>query len=201
MRTPRNCRCPRASSRRSGSCRPRILRRAGDILVFLPGEKHIREAALALQRARLPQLEVMPLFARLTTQQQERIFEAHTHAPGDPGNQCRRDVPDRTPGAPRHRQWPGAHQPLQRPHQGAAAAAGTHLQGQRQPAPRPLRARGAGHLHPAVFGRGLRGARGVHAPGDPAHPSGERAAADGGFRTGRSGAVPVSGSAGHAPDQ
>jgi ATP-dependent helicase HrpA len=50
----------------------------GDILVFLPGEKHIREAALALQRARLPQLEVMPLFARLTAQQQERIFEPHT---------------------------------------------------------------------------------------------------------------------------
>src|SRR5580692_1380684 len=50
----------------------------GDILVFLPGEKHIREAALALQRAGLPQLEVMPLYARLTSQQQERIFEAHT---------------------------------------------------------------------------------------------------------------------------
>src|SRR3984957_11171491 len=50
----------------------------GDILVFLLGEKHIREAALALQRARLPRLEVMPLFARLTAQQQERIFEAHT---------------------------------------------------------------------------------------------------------------------------
>jgi ATP-dependent helicase HrpA len=50
----------------------------GDILVFLPGEKHIREAAQALQRARLPQLEVMPLYARLTSQQQERIFEAHS---------------------------------------------------------------------------------------------------------------------------
>jgi ATP-dependent helicase HrpA len=49
----------------------------GDILVFLPGEKHIREAALALQRARLTRLEVMPLFARLTAQQQERIFEPH----------------------------------------------------------------------------------------------------------------------------
>jgi ATP-dependent helicase HrpA len=49
----------------------------GDILVFLPGEKHIREASLALQRARLPRLEVMPLFARLTAQQQEQIFAAH----------------------------------------------------------------------------------------------------------------------------
>lgn len=50
----------------------------GDILVFLPGEKHIREAAQALQRARLARLEVMPLYARLTAQQQEKIFEAHT---------------------------------------------------------------------------------------------------------------------------
>ncbi|MGC1457456.1 MAG: ATP-dependent RNA helicase HrpA, partial [Steroidobacteraceae bacterium] len=49
----------------------------GDILVFLPGEKHIREAAQALQGARLPRLEVMPLYARLTAQQQEKIFEAH----------------------------------------------------------------------------------------------------------------------------
>ncbi len=50
----------------------------GDILVFLPGEKHIREAALALERAGLPRLEIMPLFARLTAQQQERIFAPHT---------------------------------------------------------------------------------------------------------------------------
>jgi ATP-dependent helicase HrpA len=50
----------------------------GDILVFLPGEKHIREAAQALQRARLAHLELMPLYARLTAQQQEKIFAAHT---------------------------------------------------------------------------------------------------------------------------
>src|SRR5580692_9272011 len=49
----------------------------GDILVFLPGEKHIREAAQALQRARLAHLEVLPLYARLTAQQQEQIFAAH----------------------------------------------------------------------------------------------------------------------------
>ncbi|HTQ36339.1 MAG TPA: ATP-dependent RNA helicase HrpA, partial [Steroidobacteraceae bacterium] len=50
----------------------------GDILVFLPGEKHIREAAQALQHAHLQRLEVLPLYARLTAQQQERIFAAHT---------------------------------------------------------------------------------------------------------------------------
>jgi ATP-dependent helicase HrpA len=50
----------------------------GDVLVFLPGEKHIREAADALQRAALADTEVLQLFARLSAKDQERIFEKHT---------------------------------------------------------------------------------------------------------------------------
>jgi ATP-dependent helicase HrpA len=49
----------------------------GDTLVFLPGEKHIREAADELQKAKLHDTEVLPLFARLSTRDQERIFEGH----------------------------------------------------------------------------------------------------------------------------
>ena len=49
----------------------------GDTLVFLPGEKHIREAADELQKAKLRNTEVLPLFARLSTRDQERIFEGH----------------------------------------------------------------------------------------------------------------------------
>jgi ATP-dependent helicase HrpA len=49
----------------------------GDTLVFLPGEKHIREAADELQKAKLYNTEVLPLFARLSARDQERIFEAH----------------------------------------------------------------------------------------------------------------------------
>ena len=49
----------------------------GDTLVFLPGEKHIREAADELQKAGLPNTEILPLFARLSTRDQERIFEHH----------------------------------------------------------------------------------------------------------------------------
>jgi ATP-dependent helicase HrpA len=49
----------------------------GDTLVFLPGEKHIREAADELQEAKLHNTEVLPLFARLSTRDQERIFEGH----------------------------------------------------------------------------------------------------------------------------
>ena len=50
----------------------------GDTLVFLPGEKHIREAATALADARLLNTEVVPLYARLSTRDQERIFASHT---------------------------------------------------------------------------------------------------------------------------
>ncbi len=54
----------------------------GDILVFLPGEREIREAAdhlhkhLAQQHRGGPQPEILPLFARLSQQEQDRVFEA-----------------------------------------------------------------------------------------------------------------------------
>ena len=46
----------------------------GDVLVFLPGEKQIRDAADALSKARLANTEVLPLYSRLSTRDQERIF-------------------------------------------------------------------------------------------------------------------------------
>ncbi|MGC8518059.1 MAG: helicase-related protein, partial [Steroidobacteraceae bacterium] len=49
-----------------------------DTLVFLPGEKHIREAAEALARAELRHTEVLPLYARLSAAEQARIFQGHT---------------------------------------------------------------------------------------------------------------------------
>ena len=50
---------------------------AGDILVFLPGEREIREAAEALRKHHPPGLEVLPLFARQTAQEQARVFSSH----------------------------------------------------------------------------------------------------------------------------
>ncbi|ABM56656.1 ATP-dependent RNA helicase HrpA [Verminephrobacter eiseniae] len=55
----------------------------GDILVFLPGEREIREAAdhLCKHLAQQPVLrntEVLPLYARLAQAEQERIFDGHT---------------------------------------------------------------------------------------------------------------------------
>jgi ATP-dependent helicase HrpA len=54
----------------------------GDILVFLPGEREIREAADHLRKhlAAHPVLrsaEVLPLFARLSQAEQDRVFDAH----------------------------------------------------------------------------------------------------------------------------
>jgi ATP-dependent helicase HrpA len=49
--------------------------RAGDILVFLPGEREIREAAEALRKSHPKATEILPLFARLSAGEQDRVFE------------------------------------------------------------------------------------------------------------------------------
>jgi ATP-dependent helicase HrpA len=49
----------------------------GDALVFLPGEREIREAAEHLRRHHPPGVEILPLFARLSQQEQDRVFEPH----------------------------------------------------------------------------------------------------------------------------
>jgi ATP-dependent helicase HrpA len=46
----------------------------GDVLVFLPGEREIRECAEVLEGRGLAGTEVLPLFARLGLQDQQRIF-------------------------------------------------------------------------------------------------------------------------------
>ncbi|HTY02923.1 MAG TPA: helicase-related protein, partial [Rhodocyclaceae bacterium] len=50
---------------------------AGDALVFLPGEREIREAAEALRKHHPPGLEILPLFARQSAQEQARVFAPH----------------------------------------------------------------------------------------------------------------------------
>jgi ATP-dependent helicase HrpA len=49
----------------------------GDILVFLAGEREIREAAAALTKAKLPEVDILPLYARLSTEEQQRVFAPH----------------------------------------------------------------------------------------------------------------------------
>jgi ATP-dependent helicase HrpA len=48
---------------------------AGDVLVFLPGEREIRDTAAVLRGHHPPHTEILPLFARLSAEEQERVFK------------------------------------------------------------------------------------------------------------------------------
>jgi ATP-dependent helicase HrpA len=48
-----------------------------DVLVFLPGEREIRETADTLRRADLKGTEILPLYARLSNEEQNRVFAPH----------------------------------------------------------------------------------------------------------------------------
>ncbi len=48
---------------------------SGDVLVFLPGEREIRDVAEALRKHHPPHVEILPLFARLSAEEQERVFK------------------------------------------------------------------------------------------------------------------------------
>jgi len=49
----------------------------GDILIFMNGEREIRDTAEALTKRNLRDTEVLPLFARLSGAEQQRIFQSH----------------------------------------------------------------------------------------------------------------------------
>jgi ATP-dependent helicase HrpA len=50
----------------------------GDVLVFLSGEREIRDTAEALTRLDRRDLDVLPLYARLSIAEQHRVFQPHT---------------------------------------------------------------------------------------------------------------------------
>jgi len=49
----------------------------GDMLVFLPGEREIRETAEALRKHHPPGTEILPLYARLSADEQMKVFKQH----------------------------------------------------------------------------------------------------------------------------
>jgi ATP-dependent helicase HrpA len=51
---------------------------SGDILVFLSGEREIRETADALNKRDLRNTEIVPLYGRLSAAEQHKVFERHT---------------------------------------------------------------------------------------------------------------------------
>ena len=52
----------------------RTLGQHGDVLVFLPGEREIRECADFLRKEAIPATEILPLYARLGVNDQQKIF-------------------------------------------------------------------------------------------------------------------------------
>ncbi|MBZ0106491.1 MAG: ATP-dependent RNA helicase HrpA [Sulfuricella denitrificans] len=52
-----------------------IASHGGDILIFLPGEREIRDVAEALRKHHPSGAEILPLFARLSSAEQDRIFK------------------------------------------------------------------------------------------------------------------------------
>ncbi len=50
---------------------------AGDILIFLTGEREIRDLADTLRKLELKHTEILPLYARLSASEQNRIFQPH----------------------------------------------------------------------------------------------------------------------------
>jgi ATP-dependent helicase HrpA len=54
----------------------------GDVLIFLPGEREIRETAEVLRKADLKHVDVLPLYARLSLAEQNRVFQRGKGAVG-----------------------------------------------------------------------------------------------------------------------
>ncbi len=51
---------------------------SGDILIFMSGEREIRDTADALSKRDLPHTEILPLYARLSNAEQNRVFQSHS---------------------------------------------------------------------------------------------------------------------------
>ena len=164
----------------------------GDILVFLPGEREIRDVGELLQRELRSAVEVLELYSRLSWDQQSKIFQRGS----------RQRVVLATNVAETSITVPGIrsvidsglarisrYSPRSRP---ATAAHRAHLAGQRRSAQGPLRPLGTGFVPAAVRRRGFRRTQPLHRAGDTAHESGRAAAAPGGGRLGRGGELPLS---------
>ena len=163
----------------------------GDILIFMPGERDIRETGDALRNRFGDQAEIIPLFGRLSSGDQQRVFAPARPAQGGGRDQHRRNLAHHPQHPLRDRFRPGAHQPLQPAHPHPPPAGRADLPEQRQPAQGPQRPRAQRRLHPALFRGGFRRAPGVHPAGDPARQSRRGHPADEGFPAGRHRNLPV----------
>ncbi len=100
--------------------------------------------------------EVLPLYARLPTAEQQKVFAAAHRPPGRARHQRRRDVADRAGHPLRRRPRHRADLAVQPPDEGAAAADRADLAGLGRAAGGPLGPRRARRVHPAVLRGRLR---------------------------------------------
>ena len=163
---------------------------AGDVLVFLPGEREIRDVADLLERE-LEGVEVLPLFSRLSWEQQSKIFkrgprqrivlatnvaETSITVPGI------RAVIDS--GLARISRYSPRNRLQRLPIEPVSRASAEQRKGR-------CGRIGAGLCVRLVFARGFRGASRIHRARSAAHESRGAAAAPGGGRPGRGGDFPV----------
>ena len=161
----------------------------GDILVFLSGEREIRDTAEALAGRREPgrPAAVRPAAGR-------RAAPDLRPAPGPArgaGHQHRGDLADRPRRQVRDRRGHRPDLPVRSAGQGPAAADRANFAGLGRPAQGPVRADRRRHLHPALQRGGLRLAPAIHRPGDPADQPGRGHLADGGAGPGGDRRLPV----------
>ena len=189
--TPTATRSQAHRSTPSTSC---AARGRGDVLVFLSGEREIRDTADALRAhlrpARAPRS--LPLYARLSAAEQHRVFAPHTGRRivlATNVAETSLTVPGiRYVGRPRH----GPHLALQPP---ARRCSGCRSSRSRRHRPNQRAGRCGRavrrHLHPALRRGRLRRPARVHRAGDPAHQPGLGHPADDRARPRRHRRVPV----------
>jgi ATP-dependent helicase HrpA len=156
----------------------------GDILAFLPGEREIRETA-DLLRADLKRrpwgaaAEILPLYARLSPEEQQRAFAPSRGPAHRARDQRGRDLADRAGHPLRDRHRGRAHQALRVAQQDDAPQDREDRARERRPARGPMRPRPGRHLRAPVPGGRLRGAAALRRARDPAQLARERDPADG----------------------
>ena len=128
----------------------------GDILVFLSGEREIRDAAEALHGARLRSHRGAAAVRPAVGGRAAPGLRAARRPPDRAGHQRGRDLADRAGHPVRHRPRDRADLALLGADEGAAATDRADLPGLGEPAGRPLRPGRARRVHPAVQRGGLR---------------------------------------------
>lgn len=174
-----------------------VGKRPGDVLVFLPGEREIRDAAEMLRKANLRHTEVLPLYARLTPAEQQKIFQPR------PGRKIvlSTNVAETSLTVPGIRYVIDSGTARISRYSYRAKVQRRGVAGQRQPAQGPLRTGRAGHMRASLQRGGLQRASGLHRPGNPPHQPGRGDPADAAPAPRRHRGVPLHRAAGRQGDQ